>query len=157
LIYEYLRGRVTAGLSEVFAVDEEKFRSDLLSIKLYGYLLTLTDPILLQASKTPTLLIGDELENQRAVARRLVEEMTDDEIYILSSGTTTKDIADMLGLPKTLLGVDAIKKDRVIVKDVNEAQILKAIRGEGKDSRFTNKAARLHLWARKPADKPRNS
>jgi predicted polyphosphate/ATP-dependent NAD kinase len=129
LIYEYLRGRVTAGLSEVFAVDEEKFRSDLLSIKLYGYLLTLTDPILLQASKTPTLLIGDELENQRAVARRLVEEMTDDEIYILSSGTTTKDIADMLGLPKTLLGVDAIKKDRVIVKDVNEAQILEAIRG----------------------------
>ena len=86
MIYEYLRGRVTAGLSEVFAVDEEKFRSDLLSIKLYGYLLTLTDPILLQASKTPTLLIGDELENQRAVARRLVEEMTDDEICILSSG-----------------------------------------------------------------------
>jgi len=72
-------------------------------------------------------------------------------------GTTTKDIADMLGLPKTLLGVDAIKKDRVSVKDVNEAQILEAIRGEGKDSRFTNKAARLHLWARKPADKPRNS
>jgi predicted polyphosphate/ATP-dependent NAD kinase len=130
LVYEYLRGRVTARLSEVFTVDEEKFRSDSLSIKLYGYLLTLTDPILLQPSKTPTLLTEDELENQRAIARRLVEEMSDDEIYILSSGTTTKAIADMLGLPKTLLGVDVIKKNRVVVKDANEAQILEAIRGE---------------------------
>jgi len=130
LIYEYLRGRVVARLSEVFVVNEEKYRLDELSIKLYGYLLTLSDPILLQTSKTPTVVTEDELENQKAIARRLIEEMVDDEIYILSSGTTTKAIADLLGLPKTLLGVDVIKKDRVIVKDANEAEILEAIRGK---------------------------
>ena len=130
LVYEYLRGRVAARLSEVLDVDEEKYRLGVLSIKLYGYLLTLSDPILLQASKMPTMITEDELENQKAIARRLVKEMSDDVIYILGSGTTTKAIADLLGLPKTLLGVDVIKKDRVIVNDANEAQILEAIRGK---------------------------
>ena len=130
LIYEYLRGRVAARLSEVFDVDEEKYRLDVLSIKLYGYLLTLSDPIFLQASKIPTMVTEDELENQKAIARRLVKEMSDEEIYILSSGTTTKTIADLLGLQKTLLGVDVIKRDRVIVKDASERQILEAMRGK---------------------------
>jgi len=130
LVYEYLRGRVAARLSEVLDVDEEKYRLGALSIKLYGYLLTLSDPILLQASKMPTVITEDELENQKAIARRVVQDMVDDVIYILGSGTTTKAVADLLGLPKTLLGVDVIKKDRVIVKDSNEAQTLEAIKGK---------------------------
>lgn len=127
LVYEYLRGRVVARLSEVLVVDEEKYRLGVLLIKLYGYLLTLSDPILLQASKMPTAVTEGELENQKAIARRVVKEMNGDEVYILGSATTTKAIADLLGLPKTLLWVDVIKKDEVVVKDANEAKILGAI------------------------------
>ncbi len=130
LVSEYLGRRVAMRLGEVLDVDEEEYRRGVLSIKLYGYLLTLSDPILVQPSKMPTMVVEDEVENQRAIARRVVRDMVDDEIYILGSGTTTKAIADLLNLPKTLLGVDVIKKDKVIVKDANEAQILEAIRGK---------------------------
>lgn len=130
LVAGYLGKRVAMRLGEVLDVDEDMFRQGSLSIKLYGYLLTLSDPVLLQPSKMPTIVVEDEVENQRAIARRVVKEMTDDEVYILGSGTTTKAIADLLNLPKTLLGVDVIKKNEVIVKDANEAQILEAIRGK---------------------------
>ncbi|MFN3621474.1 MAG: ATP-NAD kinase family protein [Nitrososphaerales archaeon] len=128
LVSEYLDGRVAMRLGEVLDVDEEGFRRDFLTIKLYGYLLTLSDPILVQPSKMPTVVVEDEAENQLAIARRVVKDMMDDEIYILGSGTTTKAIADLLNLPKTLLGVDVIKKDEVIVKDANESQILEVIK-----------------------------
>ncbi|MEM2883521.1 MAG: ATP-NAD kinase family protein [Nitrososphaerales archaeon] len=129
LVSEYLGGRVATRLSEVLDIDEDAYRRGVLSIKLYGYMLTLSDPVFVQSSKMPTIAAGDEAENQQAIARRVVKDMSDDEIYILGAGTTTKAIADLLNLPKTLLGVDVIKKDRVIVKDANEAQILEAIKG----------------------------
>lgn len=129
LVSEYLKGRVAVRLSEVLDVDEDGCRRGVLSIRLYGYLLTLSDPILLQPSKMPTSVVDDEVENQKAIARRVVEDMVDDEIYILGAGTTTKAIADLLNLPKTLLGVDVIEKGKVVAKDANEAEILEAIKG----------------------------
>ena len=65
----------------------------------------------------------DEKENQTAIARFVIEEMQSTHTYLLGPGTTVKRIAEMLGVEKTLLGVDVYKKGKVIV-DVNEKKIL---------------------------------
>jgi predicted polyphosphate/ATP-dependent NAD kinase len=46
---------------------------------------------------------------------------------MLGPGSTVKCVADLLGVEKTLLGVD-IYHDKVVVKDVNEKQILASVK-----------------------------
>jgi predicted polyphosphate/ATP-dependent NAD kinase len=53
--------------------------------------------------------------------------MSPDQAYLLGPGTTTRAIADGLGLPKTLVGVDIITMDEVLAKDVGERQILEML------------------------------
>ena len=48
-------------------------------------------------------------------------------IYILGPGTTVKRVADLLGVGKTLLGVDLYRK-RTVMADVNEEKLLKEIK-----------------------------
>ena len=50
-------------------------------------------------------------------------------VYIVGPGTTTKPILELLGLEKTLLGVDVVCDGRLLARDANEAQILRLIRG----------------------------
>jgi predicted polyphosphate/ATP-dependent NAD kinase len=71
-----------------------------------------------------------ELRNQAAIAIYIIEEMKPDTIYIIGPGTTTRTIADLLDAKKTLLGVDLFCNKTVQARDVNENQILKAIRGQ---------------------------
>ena len=42
-------------------------------------------------------------------------------------GTTTRAIAERLGLPKTLVGVDIITAEDILAKDVGERQILEML------------------------------
>jgi predicted polyphosphate/ATP-dependent NAD kinase len=56
--------------------------------------------------------------------------MKTDVIYILGPGTTTRTIADLLDEKKTLLGVDLLCDKKMMARDVNEKQILEAIRGK---------------------------
>jgi predicted polyphosphate/ATP-dependent NAD kinase len=61
-------------------------------------------------------------------------------LYILAPGTTTRAIAEELGVEKTLLGVDVVeageqvsgtgyRETRLVAADVNEAQLLALIEG----------------------------
>ena len=52
--------------------------------------------------------------------------------YILGPGTTIKCVLDLLGLRKTLLGVDLYKKGKVLL-DVNERVISYGWLDNGKD------------------------
>ena len=60
--------------------------------------------------------------------------MNPDLVYVLGPGTTVKPIADILGVKKTLLGVDIVKDGKLVKHDVNEKQLLEAIKG--KDTRL---------------------
>jgi predicted polyphosphate/ATP-dependent NAD kinase len=69
-----------------------------------------------------------------SLAYDVVDKMEDDCLYILGPGTTTRAIADELGLPKTLIGVDVVirageGKARLVAADVNEAQLLNLLPG----------------------------
>ena len=116
--------------AEVMDVDEEAFRSGHLSAELHGYVLTPYEPHLIQANKVATPMTESELQNQAATALYVIENMEPNAIYIMGPGTTTRTIADLLDAKKTLLGVDLFVNKQIVAKDVNETQILEAIRGK---------------------------
>ncbi len=126
----YLWGILPLREAEVMDVDETEFRKGHLSAELYGYLLSPFEPHLIQGNKMESPMTENEVENQAAIAIYVIEEMKPEIIYIIGPGTTTRTIGDLLDQKKTLLGVDIFREKKIIVKDVNEKQILQTINGK---------------------------
>jgi predicted polyphosphate/ATP-dependent NAD kinase len=115
---------------EVMDADETAIRSDRFAVRLYGFLKGPFVPMLIQGSKQVSPETVDEHENQMAAARFVVEEMNPKGTYILGPGTTVKCVADLLGIEKTVLGVD-IYQNGTVIKDVNEERILQEVKDWG--------------------------
>ena len=129
LAAKYLRGEVTSvQQSEVMDIDEEAFRENRLSARLYGYLRVPVEESYMQGSKEASLVQEDE--NLKAIAEDLSEAMDQETIYVLGPGSTLGGVAEHLGLDKTLLGVDVIKARKIIAADVNEKQLLELVKGK---------------------------
>ncbi len=128
LVARYLKGNLPLREAEVMDVDEEAFRNNELQTDLKGYAETPYDPRWVQAAKSPTVTSGSEKADQESIAKYVVEQMEDDYIYILGPGTTTRAVAERLGLSdSTLLGVDLIENEQMIAKDVTEDRILETV------------------------------
>jgi len=127
LLQAFVRGQAKIAELEVLDVDEEAARKDDLSVKLYGYMKSVYVPSLVQLGKQASQGTDDELENQRAIAKSLAEEMRRGDTYIMGPGTTVRELARLLGIGKTLLGVD-IYRDGEVHFDVSEKQILDTVR-----------------------------
>jgi predicted polyphosphate/ATP-dependent NAD kinase len=125
----FLWGELPLREGEVMDVDENAFREGRVSSRLYGYLLTPYEPYLIQRAKLASPITESELRNQAAIAIYIIENMKPDVIYIIGPGTTTRTIGDLLDAKKTLLGVDLFCNKKIVTNDVNEKQILEAIRG----------------------------
>jgi predicted polyphosphate/ATP-dependent NAD kinase len=108
---------------EIMDADETAIRSDAFAVKLHGFLKAPFLPMRIQGSKQVSPETVDEKENQTAIARFIVEEMQPEAMYMLGPGTTVKRIAELLGVKKTVLGVDIYKNGKIIF-DVNEKKIL---------------------------------
>ncbi len=121
-------GNVDFKLEEVMDIDEEAFRNNTLQAQLYGYMNTLYAEALIQGGKESSRA-SDE-SSVIGIANEICDEMEPEVVYVLGPGTTVKPIADRLNLPKTLLGVDVVKGMQLLRSDVNEAQLLEAIKGE---------------------------
>jgi predicted polyphosphate/ATP-dependent NAD kinase len=108
---------------EVMDADESAIRNDAFVVKLHGLLKGPFLPMRIQGSKQVSPETVDERENQTAIARFIIEEMNPEATYILGPGTTIKRLAELLGVEKTVLGVDVYKDGRVVL-DVDEKKIL---------------------------------
>ncbi|MFQ5887242.1 MAG: ATP-NAD kinase family protein, partial [Candidatus Hydrothermarchaeales archaeon] len=116
---------------EVVDTDEEKYRAGELDVRLYGYALTPKAPSLLQVSKSAFYGLTEE-KAKEAIAGFAVEFMRDGSLYILGPGSTVKKISDLLGIEKSLLGVDLVKDGKLVKKDVGEQEILETLEKEEK-------------------------
>jgi len=125
---QFLWDELTVREAEVMDVDEEAYRQNRLSADLKGYLLVPFEPTLLQGCKVGSPPTIDEGLDRDAIARRIIEEMTPETLYILSAGTTVAAITDNLGVKKTLLGIDLLQNKKILKLDVNEQQILDKIK-----------------------------
>ncbi|MBN2456600.1 MAG: ATP-NAD kinase family protein [Sedimentisphaerales bacterium] len=109
---------------EVLDIDEAAFRDNRLAAKLYGYLLVPDVKKYLQGAKECSEVNASAVKSKEEVARYILEQIEDDALYLLGPGTTVKAIATAAGIPKTLLGVDALAKGQLVGTDLNERAIL---------------------------------
>ena len=125
----FLSGSPSAHLrdAEVMDLDEDAIRAGTVSAQLHGYARSPFERRLVQNAKAGS--IPGENETLDAVARQVAEGMRDGRVYIPGPGTTTRRLADALGIPSTLLGVDAVLDRQAVGLDVNEQALLRIIEG----------------------------
>ena len=129
LAARYLRGEINSvQQSEVMDIDEEAFRENRLSARLYGYLRVPREESYMQGSKEASPV--QEEENLKAIAADLADEMDPEILYVLGPGSTISSVTEHLGLKKTLLGVDVVQGGKIVAVDVNEDQLLKIVAGK---------------------------
>jgi predicted polyphosphate/ATP-dependent NAD kinase len=113
--------------AEVMDIDEQAFRENHLSARLYGYLRVPFQREHLQSSKSGSSP-GEESALDE-IASEVIRLMEPEILYVIGSGTTTRAIMDKLKLPNTLLGIDAVLNRRLAGQDLNEEQLLALLAG----------------------------
>jgi predicted polyphosphate/ATP-dependent NAD kinase len=122
----FLRGeRLRLRESEVVDLDEDAYRRGEVSNRLYGYLKVPYRAGMLQNRKAPTPL--SEARQVQAIAEHVIEAMQPGWLYVLGPGSTTRAVAERLGFPKTLVGVDVYTKEAVVALDVGETRLLELL------------------------------
>jgi len=111
---------VTLTEADVMDIDESLFRQGVVKAKRYGEMQIPSELRYVQAVKSGGKE-SDELVLQD-IAADIIEQM-DDELFIIGSGSTTAFIMDELGEKNTLLGVDVLQQQSVIVNDITEPQL----------------------------------
>ena len=120
-----LRSDIDARPREVMDIDEEAFRAGAVLARLYGYMPVPHAPNLVQNVKAGGVSGGRQALG--AIAAEVAGRMEAGRLYILGPGTTTRAVAEALGLPKTLLGVDLVRDGALLAADASEACILRAL------------------------------
>ena len=126
VVLAYAHGQAETTELEIMDSDEKAIRNDIFAVKLHGFLQGPFLPARIQGSKQVSPETDDEVDNQKAIARFVLEQVPNDATWILGPGTTVKQIAGLLGAEKTVLGVD-IYRDRKAILDVDEKKILKEV------------------------------
>ncbi len=123
LVVQYLEGKVKdLKVAEVMDIDEEAFRKNIVTAKLYGYLYVPNEKRMVQNMKSGRGYSEEAALDQ--LSRYFADSMDPDTLYIVGTGSTTKKILDKLGEDGTLLGVDLVHRRKIVAKDVNEKGIL---------------------------------
>jgi predicted polyphosphate/ATP-dependent NAD kinase len=113
--------------AEVLDIDENEIRRGRMSSRLHGYLKVPVERRLLQGGKS-----GSDASDAAAIgaiAAEVVSSMRVGTTYVFGPGTTTSAVFDLLGVPKTLLGVDAVRDKEVVATDANERDLLRLAAG----------------------------
>ncbi|MFW9819328.1 MAG: ATP-NAD kinase family protein, partial [Candidatus Thorarchaeota archaeon] len=128
IVDKFIDEEIETQEKEVLDIDEDLFRQDILQAKLYGYLKVPKVRHLIQSGKTGSGFERTIEENKQEIAQFIIESMEENILYLLGSGTTIKTITDILNMPKTLLGIDALYNKKLIVEDLNEMDILQLMK-----------------------------
>jgi len=122
LLEFFVRGEMIIGSGEVMDLDEERYRHGEWNIALYGIARTLSEPSFIQAGK---LMVEEEsIDDVVSQIAADLKERLSESIAILGPGGTMEGIGDVLGIQKTLLGVDVVRSGSAIGTDCTEEDIL---------------------------------
>jgi predicted polyphosphate/ATP-dependent NAD kinase len=114
--------------AEVLDIDEDAVRADTISTRLYGAACVPDDRLRVQAAKLGA--VPSDEDALEAVCAAVADALDPRRIYVLGPGTTMRRVTAHLGLPKTLLGVDAVRAGRLLGADLGERELLELIRDE---------------------------
>lgn len=127
----FVRGELPARETEIVDIDEELYRAGELQTRLFAVARTPYKSALVQERKRIYVSVSEE-EFKDQIALFAFEFMRDGSAYILGAGTTTAGIAGLLGVEKTLLGVDVILNGKLLLKDASERDLLALLDREKK-------------------------
>lgn len=123
LAFRYLSGKSKRKReTEVLDISERDYRAGNVVTELFGYLWVPDGVGLLQNRKAPSP--ASEASAQREIALELIARMEPGVAYLLGPGTTTREISRLLDQPFTLLGIDVILDNKVILTDASEQLLL---------------------------------
>ena len=123
LVVQYLEEKVKdLRVSEVMDIDEDAFRNNVVTAKLYGYLYVPNERRMVQNMKSGRGY--SEETSLEQLSGYMADTMEPDTLYVVGTGSTTKKILEQLGEDGTLLGVDLVYGNKIVAKDVNETEIL---------------------------------
>lgn len=124
---ELLAQLVAGGLlglrqAEVRDIDEAALRAGRVASRFYGQLPVPAETRYLQHVKAG----GRESEAlvQQEMAEYLTGQLNAETLWLAGPGTTACALPASLGLPFTLMGVDAYRDGRLLLRDASEAQLL---------------------------------
>lgn len=126
LVKLYFDGEASVEHRVVVDADEEMMRRGSLRLVRVGELPTITAPMLTQETKETGY--GYSVEG---VARHLREIMEPGRLYLLGPGGTIAEIARILGIRKTVFGVDAIYNWELVGEDLDSQAIERLIEKYG--------------------------
>ncbi|MGA4475925.1 ATP-NAD kinase family protein [Ectopseudomonas chengduensis] len=118
--------------AEVMDIDEAAMRNDQVSTRLYGYARSPHARHFVQNAKSGSIL--SENLALDAVSRQVARDMQPGCLYLFGPGTTTRRVTSVLGLPSTLLGVDAVLNGELVGSDLNEQELLSLM--DGRETRI---------------------
>jgi len=108
--------------SDVMDIDEVAFRQGVVKARRYGGLWVPQDNEHMQALKEGG--VEHEAIQLQDMASSVIDQMQDDALYFIGSGTTPAAIMEELALENTLLGVDLVINQQLIASDLSEQQII---------------------------------
>lgn len=128
ILVRFVQGKIRdMRLAEVMDINEELFRQGIVEAKLYGYLKILDDRNLVQNLKSGRG--KSEAASTEQLSSYVAENMEDDTLYIVGTGSTTAAVMKQCGLQNTLLGVDLVYQKKILASDCTEKQLLEMIEG----------------------------
>lgn len=126
LALRFLRsGAADVREAEVMDTDEDALRRGIVSPRLHGYLRVPAERFLVQSGKARSV-VADRIA-QEAIAHHVVDRVLGERPCVLGPGTTTRAVTDLLGLEKTLMGVDVVHGRSLLATDADERRLLEIV------------------------------
>ena len=124
----WLEGDLLLSSTEVLDLDEDLYRQGKWVVKLYAEAITPASPRWMQGSKMRVEASGEE-EIIQGLADHVRETLIDDRMMIVwGSGWTLRTIGGILGFELNTLGIDITVGGNIIGSDLNENEILSALK-----------------------------
>ena len=124
----WLEGDLLLSSTEVLDLDEDLYRQGKWVVKLYAEAITPASPRWMQGSKMRVEASGEE-EIIQGLADHVRETLIGDRMMIVwGSGGTLRTIGGILGFDLSTLGIDITVGGNIIGSDLNENEILSALK-----------------------------
>ena len=124
----WLEGDLLLSSTEVLDLDEDLYRQGKWVVRLYAEAITPASPRWMQGSKMRVEASGEE-EIIQGLADHVRETLIDDRMMIVwGSGGTLRTIGGILGFDLSTLGIDITVGGNIIGSDLNENEILSALK-----------------------------
>lgn len=122
-----LNGAITElHVEEVRDIDEAAFREGSVRARYYGEMTVPVSGEFMQHVKVGG--VEDQALVLNDIAEWFSENLQPDVCYFIGSGKSTATLMETLGLPNTLLGIDAICNGRLLKTDCTESDILELLK-----------------------------